>query len=299
MEAIRINEEKFNFNKFLNFIELKYNFFLRERTKVSTIVSLIDLKSNKFCNDKNLDIKREDLFSVFSGGKYGIFIPLTGLIEEMREAYGSEIQALDNIGLLMSYKSVCINIDLIKLENDNIEQLDNNYILDGQVQDLIKVFTYEDRSIILLDVKREDFKFIDFLNTILDITNQEKLILVDDNNLCKNLSLEEFDIKSIPNNTKLYFEFAWRDEDYLICANGKSFFVNPYTLDDYFDLEEGYFEFYENITLGYLFTFEENKIVIKIAKEGEITLPIYSECREISTCGEVEEVMKEYIESFI
>lgn len=299
MQAIKINEEKFNFNKFLNFIEIEYNISLGKRAKICTIVSLVDLNNNKLSYDMDLDIKRQDLFSIFLGGKYGIFIPLTGLIKDMGEAYGEDLESLDNIGLLMYYKSVCFNIEVIKVENDTITRLQDNYILDGQIKDLLDFFIYKDKHIRLLDIKREDFKFIDFLNCILDITNQENLILVDDNNLCKNLSVEELDFNNIPSGTKLYFEFAWRDEDYLICADGKSFFVNPYTLDEYYDLEEAYFEFYENISLGYLVTFKEDRIIIKIAKEGEITLPMYSECREISNCGDFEEVMKEYIDSFM
>ncbi len=299
MQTIRINEEKFNFNKFLNFIEIEYNIELGKRVKMCTILSLVDLTSDRFVNDNDLDIKREDLFSVFLGGKYGIFIPLTGLITNMDEAYGEDLNSLDNIGILMYYKSVCFNIELVKVDNDTITRLHDNYILDGQVQDLLEFFTYKDSDITLLDVKRDDFKLINFINCILDITNQEDLILVDDNNLCEKLSVEKFDFSNIPSGTKLYFEFAWRDEDYLICADGNSFFVNPYTLNEYCDLEEAYFEFYENISLGYLLTFKEDRIIIKVAKEGEITLPIYSECREISNCGELKEVMKEYIENFI
>lgn len=98
---------------------------------------------------------------------------------------------------------------------------------------------------------------------------------------------------------ELYFSFGKREGDYLFCANEKKYKVDDERNKDSqgIYLCDAYFNKYDDINLGFLISYEDEKINIEPALEGESV-----QCRmyeKIEDCGDIHKDMKIFIENYI
>lgn len=123
--------------------------------------------------------------------------------------------------------------------------------------------------------------------------------------ICKNdksIKLEnnkEDLLNLLKENKKLYCSFGKREDKYLVCIN-----ENKYIIDDERSenskgifMGDAYFNKYDDINLGFLFTYEDGKIDIQSAIEGEGI-----DCRKyeiVDNCGDLNIEMKKFIDKFI
>ncbi|MEG0855651.1 MAG: hypothetical protein RSG52_04135 [Terrisporobacter sp.] len=98
---------------------------------------------------------------------------------------------------------------------------------------------------------------------------------------------------------EIYYSFARREGKYLLCANGKKLEID----DDRSKISQGiymadaYFNQYDDINLGFLISYNEEKIEIKPAIEGEST-----GCRRyevIENCGDLNKEMKNFLQLYM
>ena len=111
----------------------------------------------------------------------------------------------------------------------------------------------------------------------------------------KHVGVEEL----LKNSGQLYFLFGEREGKYLSCANNKK-----YLIDDELkygskgiNMADVYINPYEDINLGFLISYDNGKIEIQPAIEGESI-----ECRRyeiVDNCGDLNNEMKEFINKYI
>ena len=111
---------------------------------------------------------------------------------------------------------------------------------------------------------------------------------------------ENTDIEDLlEKHNELYCFFGERKEEYLSCANGKSYFVdderNKNSKGIY--MADAYFNKYDDINLGFLLKYNKGIVEINPAIEGEA---IEGRMYEIvENCGDIYEEMEKFINEFV
>lgn len=123
--------------------------------------------------------------------------------------------------------------------------------------------------------------------------------------ICDNGKVHEIKLKDnnliniLKENKKIYCLFGKRKGDYLYCVNNKQYLVDDERSQNSqgIFMADAYFNKYDDINLGFLLSYEDDVIDIKLAIEGE---GIGSRRYEIiDNCGDLNDEMQLFINSFI
>lgn len=106
-------------------------------------------------------------------------------------------------------------------------------------------------------------------------------------------------IEALQEYGEIYFSFGKRVDDYLLCANNKHYKIDDNRSVNFegIYMADAYFNKYEDINLGFLVSYNNGKIKILPAIEGESI-----GCRKyevIEDCGDLNIEMKNFIKNYI
>lgn len=106
-------------------------------------------------------------------------------------------------------------------------------------------------------------------------------------------------MRHLKENGSIYYSFAKRKSKYLICANGEK-----YQIDDERSVSsqgiymaDAYFNEYDDINVGYVVSYDEGKIKIYPAIEGESIN--CRKCEIIEDCGDLKSSMLNFLQEYI
>lgn len=118
--------------------------------------------------------------------------------------------------------------------------------------------------------------------------------------ICLNEEENSQDVEEILKySSKLYYSFGKRNDKYLHCINGVSYFIND-EIDENsqgVNMSDSYINPYEDINLGFLISYNDGNIDIQSAIEGESI-----GCRKyeiIEDCGDLNRKMNDFISQYI
>lgn len=118
--------------------------------------------------------------------------------------------------------------------------------------------------------------------------------------ICLNEEEQDQDIEKILKyNSQLYYSFGKRNDKYLYCINGQSYFIND-DIDENsqgVNMSDSYINSYEDINLGFLISYNDGNIYIKPAIEGESIG--CRKCEIIDDCGDLNKEMNDFISQYI
>lgn len=132
-----------------------------------------------------------------------------------------------------------------------------------------------------------------------DIKN-EFFIKICEKGISKDFDSSKKEIKNILQSSKtLYYSFGRRVDNHLLCANNQRYEIDDdrSTTSQGVYMADAYFNRYDDINLGFLISYDDGKIKIEPALEGESI-----ECRKyevIEDCGDLNIEMKNFIENYI
>lgn len=123
------------------------------------------------------------------------------------------------------------------------------------------------------------------------------------NSICFDLEInknnEEDIINILKENKQLYYFFGKREGKYLSCINGKKYIVDDERSKNSkgIFMADAYFNEYDDINLGFLLSYDNGKVNIQPAIEGEGIK--YRICEVVENCGDLYNEMKVYLNEFI
>lgn len=100
-------------------------------------------------------------------------------------------------------------------------------------------------------------------------------------------------------NGQLYYLFGIRNEKYLNCINGEKYLINDEKDENSqgINMSDAYINPYEDISLGFLISYNNGNINIESAIEGEAVR--CRRCEVVEDCGDLNKKMKDFISRYI
>lgn len=100
-------------------------------------------------------------------------------------------------------------------------------------------------------------------------------------------------------NGQLYYLFGIRNEKYLNCINGEKYLINDEKDENSqgINMSDAYINPYEDISLGFLISYNNGNINIESAIEGEAAR--CRRCEVVEDCGDLNKEMKDFISRYI